>query len=87
MIEYDKEKPISTTNVPQIPSSMQPDEVLALFNTELKHPINSIKGCAVLLKKYVPERQQDVIAQVLGMAEWVEGLRAAVSDYLQKNFE
>lgn len=76
------------TEIPKVPCSLPPEEVLERFVTELKHPINSIKGCAVILQDpTLQDQHQEIAAQTHRMAEWMEELCAAVKDYLHECFD
>jgi uncharacterized protein (UPF0297 family) len=76
------------TEVPRIPCSLPTEEVLERFVNELKHPINSIKGWAVILQKPTYQDQhQEAIANIYRMAERMEELCAVVNDYLHECFD
>jgi hypothetical protein len=76
------------TEVPRVPCSVPPEEVLERFANELRHPINSIKGYTVILQEPIPQDEyQRAIGNIYRMAEWMEKLCAAAKDYLHECFD
>ena len=76
------------TEISKVPCSVPPEEALEQFVNELRHPINSIKGWAVILQKPIPQDEyQRAIANIYRMAEWMEKLRVSVKDYLHECFD
>ena len=76
------------TEFPKAPCSLPPEEALERFVNELRHPINSIKGYAVILQKPIPQDEyQRAIANIYRMAESMEKLCAVVKDYLHECFD
>jgi hypothetical protein len=76
------------TEVPKVPCSVPPEEVLERFANELRHPINSIKGCVAMLQDPAfQDQHQEIAAQAYRMTEWMEKLCAAVKDYLHECFD
>jgi len=76
------------TEVPRVPCSVPPEEVLERFVNELRHPINSIKGWAVILQKAgYQDHYQEAAPNIYRMAEWMEELCTAAKDYLHECFD
>jgi hypothetical protein len=81
----DEKLPLSNDNsgLGKIPSSIPPQEALAMFNAELRHHIASMEGCAQVLSMNPPD---DLRLHVLGILSGnlarMQNLREAVKIYL-----
>lgn len=73
--------------IPQIPCSLPPDEVLARFTAELGHPINSIIGCVRILQEPTyQDRHYEMVRHISDVATRMEELRTVVKNYLRECF-
>jgi len=72
----------------EIPISTPPEKVLAGFNNELRHYINSIDGCAqILAKNPGEETRQHVLGIISRNLVLMNSLRESVMIYLEKRIE
>jgi hypothetical protein len=72
----------------KIPCSLPSEEILERFASELKHPIEAIKGYTVILQKPAfQDQHQEAIINIHKIAERMEELRIIVITYLRECFD